>query len=124
MIIKKEGAASSGPVESGDRQEASAAAGHTDREIATRLAVEKKITAQPSKASREKYEKVIETTQALVGTPYRYGGNTPSGFDCSGFVSHVHSNAAANITRKSSLDYFMNDTTVVEKPIPGDVVFF
>ena len=123
LIIKKEGATPNGPVESRNRQEPSAT-GHADREIAARLAVEKKITGQPSKASRDKYEKVIETAQALVGTPYIYGGNTPSGFDCSGFVSHVYSNAAANITRKSSLDYFMNDTTVVEKPIPGDVVFF
>lgn len=124
LMIKKEGAASNGPVESGNRQEPSAAARYADQEIAARLAVEKKITGQPSEASREKYEKVIETAQALVGAPYIYGGNTPSGFDCSGFVSHVYSNATANMTRKSSLDYFMNDTTVVEKPVPGDVVFF
>ena len=121
LIIKKEGAASKEPAPSA---EAGRPADNADREIAARLVVEKKITGQPNKASRDKYEKVIETAQALVGTPYIYGGNTPSGFDCSGFVSHVYSNAAANITRKSSLDYFMNDTTVVDKPIPGDVVFF
>ncbi|MGM9951529.1 MAG: LysM peptidoglycan-binding domain-containing protein [Lysinibacillus sp.] len=121
LLIKKEEPALNGTNSSAEAEKPT---GNADQEIAARLAMEKKITVQPSAASREKYAKVIETARALIGTPYVYGGNTPLGFDCSGFVSHVYSNAATGITRKSSLDYFMNDTTVVANPIPGDVVFF
>jgi cell wall-associated NlpC family hydrolase len=39
---------------------------------------------------------VLFTALALVGTPYRYGGNNPSaGFDCSGLVGYVYREAAA-----------------------------
>lgn len=129
LIIKKETHTSNGPAISfpvtGQPSEAGQpTVSHADREIAAQLASEKKITVQPNAASRGKYEKVIETAHSLIGTPYVYGGNTTAGFDCSGFVKYVYTNASVDISRKSSLDYFMNDTTVVANPIPGDVVFF
>ena len=44
-------------------------------------------------------EQALEATlqaMALVGTPYRYGGNTPaSGFDCSGLIGYVYQRAAS-----------------------------
>ncbi|KGR83776.1 LysM peptidoglycan-binding domain-containing protein [Lysinibacillus odysseyi] len=129
LIIKKEELTSAGTVVTlpstnppADSQQP--AMSNADKEIAAQLAAEKKITVQPSAASQEKYKKAIETAYSLIGTPYIYGGNTTSGFDCSGFVKYVYTNAMVNVSRKSSLDYFMNDTTVVANPVPGDVVFF
>lgn len=129
LIIKKEQLTSAGPVVSlpGEDQPAGSqqpTVSDAEKEIAAQLAAEKKITVQPSTASLEKYKKAIETAQSLIGTPYIYGGNTLAGFDCSGFVKYVYTNAMVNMSRKSSLDYFMNDTTVVANPVPGDVVFF
>lgn len=129
LIIKKDQLTSAGPVVSlpGEDQPTGSqqpTVSDAEKEIAAQLAAEKKITVQPSTASLEKYKTAIETARSLIGTPYIYGGNTLTGFDCSGFVKYVYSNAMVNMSRKSSLDYFMNDTTVVANPVPGDVVFF
>lgn len=65
---------------------------------------------------------MINIAQSLKGTPYRYGGSTPLGFDCSGFVSYVFNKAGYNISR-STLTQFAQ-TTTVSNPQPGDLIFF
>ena len=38
-------------------------------------------------------ERAAALALGLVGTPYRYGGNGPDAFDCSGLVAHVYEDA-------------------------------
>ncbi|WP_107942103.1 C40 family peptidase [Metasolibacillus fluoroglycofenilyticus] len=88
------------------------------------LITEQVITVAPGTNGQAVYHRVVELAHELLGTPYLFAGNTIEGFDCSGFVKYVYSNAGLDISRKSSLDYFLQDTTAVEEPMPGDVVFF
>lgn len=96
----------------------------TDKQINTQLAKETAINTSPLTDGLSTYLNVINLGQSLKGIPYLFGGNTTAGFDCSGFIYYVFSNSGINVTRKSSLDYFLNDTTKVTTPVPGDLVFF
>lgn len=95
-----------------------------DSLITKQLASENIITTAPSAAGQAQYAQIIETAKELMGVPYVFGGNTTAGFDCSGFVSHLFNSTGTELARKSSLDYFLQNTTQVQQPVPGDIVFF
>jgi len=70
---------------------------------------------------------VLFRALGLVGTPYRYGGNTPAGgFDCSGLVGYVFRDAADVALPRASRDMAELDLPKVSRPglAPGDLVFF
>ena len=97
----------------------------TDAEaiILDKLASEKTITTTPNKLGQATYTKAIEMAESLIGTPYVFGGNTPDGFDCSGFVQYIYSSAGAVVKRLDSESYFTTSSTLVKTPVPGDIVF-
>ncbi len=65
---------------------------------------------------------IVQTALSLVGTPYRFGGTTTAGFDCSGFSQYVFKQNGISISR-TTLTQFANTVTVTN-PQPGDLVFF
>ncbi|OLN29719.1 C40 family peptidase [Desulfosporosinus metallidurans] len=75
--------------------------------------------SQTSKASA-----IIATGQRYIGVPYLYGGTTPAGFDCSGFVQYVFAKNGISLPRVSR-DQFQVGTSVSFSNLqPGDLVFF
>ena len=68
---------------------------------------------------------VVETAKKYLGYPYVYGGMSPSGFDCSGFVGYVYKQCGYSLKRVASDIYYNNGTRVEKANLqPGDLVFF
>lgn len=65
----------------------------------------------------------VTVAQSLLGTPYLWGGTTPDGFDCSGFIYYVYKQAGISMGRTSTLGYY-NYAVPVTSPELGDIVFF
>ncbi|MEI4769615.1 NlpC/P60 family protein [Psychrobacillus sp. FJAT-51614] len=76
-----------------------------------------------SSSGQAKYDLVVDFAKRMEGIPYLYGGNTMAGFDCSGFIYFVHSQAGLKVTRHSSESYFAQ-SSAIENPVVGDLVFF
>ncbi|ACL76304.1 C40 family peptidase [Ruminiclostridium cellulolyticum] len=68
--------------------------------------------------------RVIAYSKKFIGVKYVYGGKSPSGFDCSGFVGYVFKNFGISLNSSSSSMY-SNGTKVSKTALrPGDLLFF
>ncbi|MDV6373920.1 NlpC/P60 family protein [Deinococcus arenicola] len=61
---------------------------------------------------------------ALMGTPYRYGGTTRAGLDCSGFVLQVFAPLGVRLPRVSADQARVGQSVAASDLQPGDLVFF
>ena len=59
-----------------------------------------------------------------AGTPYRYGGNSPNGFDCSGLVQYAYGRAGKSTPRTTGDLYRATDAVGRRDLKTGDLVFF
>jgi len=87
-----------------------------------------KKTASPedkAKAYLDARQKVIETSKKYEGVPYRYGGMTARGLDCSGFLCLVFKDALnVSLPRSASGLYAWAEKATLEKAQAGDFLFF
>ncbi|WP_244554606.1 C40 family peptidase [Pontibacter indicus] len=67
---------------------------------------------------------LITYAMSLMGTPYKYGGTTDSGFDCSGFTSHVFQEFGVPISRSSTTQSEDGIAVSRDEAQPGDLVIF
>lgn len=59
-----------------------------------------------------------------VGVPYRYGGQGPSGFDCSGLVHYSYRHAGMSVPRTTGQLWEATEPVARSDLSPGDVLFF
>lgn len=67
---------------------------------------------------------VVETAKSFHGTPYRYGGTTRSGIDCSALVYQSFRSVGVTLPRTSSDQSKIGKNVPIRKLEKGDVVFF
>jgi cell wall-associated NlpC family hydrolase len=67
---------------------------------------------------------VLAIAARYVGTPYVYGGTTPRGFDCSGFVGYVYRQLGVSLPRTANEQLQATKQISRSEARPGDLVFF
>lgn len=67
---------------------------------------------------------VVQTAQRMLGAPYRVGGGTPRGFDCSGLTSYSYGNAGIVIPRTATEQFQRAQPSAQQHLQPGDLIFF
>lgn len=87
-----------------------------------------KLSGRTTTASRgasvSTAQKIINYAKGFLGVDYVWGGMTPKGFDCSGFVKYVCSKFGITLNRVAA-DQAKQGTTVKKANLqPGDLVFF
>lgn len=69
-------------------------------------------------------DQVLNTAVQYIGTPYKYGGKTPKGFDCSGFTSYVMAKNGIALPPTSSLQARQGKKGSSLNAKKGDLIFF
>lgn len=69
-------------------------------------------------------DRVAEVALSLKGTPYRFGGDDPRGFDCSGLVQYAYERAGLQAPRTARAQYEATRPMYIHQLAPGDLVFF
>lgn len=74
-----------------------------------------------------KAAQLIANAEQYLGTPYVWGGYSPSGFDCSGFVSYVVNNCGAGFSfGRLTAESWRQQCSIISasQARPGDLIFF
>ena len=67
---------------------------------------------------------IISSSMNYIGVPYVFGGTSPYGFDCSGYVQYVFAKAGISIPRTADVQYDFGTPIPTTDLVSGDLVFF
>lgn len=76
------------------------------------------------RASDETARKAVAHAREMIGKPYRYGGASPAGFDCSGLVRYSYDRAGISLPRATGAQRQSTVLISARNLRAGDLVFF
>jgi peptidoglycan DL-endopeptidase CwlO len=80
--------------------------------------------SRPAPAPSRVGGSVIDIALSYVGVPYKWGGSTPAGFDCSGFTMFVFAKVGVSLPHSSRAQFSYGQPVSRSDLRPGDLVFF
>ncbi len=83
-----------------------------------------KSMPEVSRGSNYISRRVVQTSYEYLGVPYVFGGTSPSGFDCSGYVRYVFAQAGIYLPRTADAQYEVGYPVSMSELTAGDLVFF
>ena len=84
------------------------------------VSLERDAARRPESLGRQ----AVRIAAAELGVPYRYGGASPSGFDCSGLVAYVYGRLGVRLPHNAAAQYAYGRAIDSRHLEPGDLVFF
>ena len=82
------------------------------------------VASQPAKTVSTPANRLLKFATRFVGQPYRYGGTSVSGFDCSGYVQYVYRAANIKLPRTSKEQAKAGRWVSLYQVQPGDLFYF
>ncbi|MCE7901608.1 MAG: NlpC/P60 family protein [Gammaproteobacteria bacterium PRO9] len=79
------------------------------------------IPAEPADPTRTQ---AVFTALQMVGVPYQWGGESPSGFDCSGLVQFAYARAGLRLPRTAAAQLGAVTPVPIDRAEAGDLLFF
>jgi cell wall-associated NlpC family hydrolase len=91
-----------------------------------RLPSPRTVVVPPASAEEPSAEglEILRAAEAQIGVPYRFGGATEAGFDCSGLVFFVHQRLGRPVARTARAQFDTLRAVDRAELAPGDLVFF
>jgi cell wall-associated NlpC family hydrolase len=80
--------------------------------------------AEPRRVVPTVGERAARLALRYLGSPYSYGGASPAGFDCSGFVMYVYAKLGVALPHHAASQYGLGRSVPYSALRPGDLVFF
>lgn len=75
-------------------------------------------------AGPARYGGVVGIAMRYLGVPYRWGGASPSGFDCSGLIMYAYAQIGVSLPHNAAMQYGYGSAVSRSDLAPGDLVFF
>ncbi len=96
----------------------------TTKTAAVPSAIKRKPAAVRARKAVPLGRRAVQIAAKELGVPYRYGGSSPSGFDCSGLVAYVYGKLGVDLPHNAAAQFKYGRPVTTSQLAPGDLVFF